>query len=210
MKYIITAILTMSLFDLKADHIIPESIEEEVKIALSYYPQLDKTSITFKFKRNIKKATMQARPTFGSFFRSKKNRRYVVFISERVKISDTLYKTKDLPSDVLIGWIGHELGHIEDYRSRSNLNLLGFGWQYLFSDKHIVEAERTADHFAVMHGMEDYILQTKNFILNTNKISPVYVERVKKFYLSPDEIISLVKERDEKEKLENDLIHSKI
>lgn len=210
MKYIIAAIFTMSLFELKAEHIIPESIEDEVNKALSYYPQLEKTTITFKFKKEIKKATMQARPTFGSLFRSKKNRKYVVLISERVKISDTLYRTKDLPPDVLVGWIGHELGHIEDYRKRSNLNLLGFGWQYLFSDKHIIEAERTADRFAVMHGMEKYILKTKDFILNTTQISPVYVERVKKFYLSPDDIISLVRERDEKEKIENDLLESKI
>src|SRR5690606_13726896 len=130
MKYIIAAILTMSLFDLKAEHIIPESIEEEVKKALPYYPQLDKTSITFKFKKNIKKVTMQGEPTFASFLRANMNRKYGVFISERVKISDALYRTNDLPSDVLIGWIGHELGHIEDYRSRSNLNLPGFGWQY--------------------------------------------------------------------------------
>lgn len=49
-------------------HIIPNSIKAEVETALKYYPQLKNIHIEFKFKKNIKKSTMQARPTFDSFF----------------------------------------------------------------------------------------------------------------------------------------------
>ena len=52
-------------------HIIPNSIKAEVETALKYYPQLKNIHIEFKFKKNIKKSTMQARPTFDSFFKSK-------------------------------------------------------------------------------------------------------------------------------------------
>ncbi|MBV7270583.1 hypothetical protein [Winogradskyella luteola] len=179
-----------------AQHIIPESIKKEVDTSLSYYPLLDSTTIIFRFKKNIKKSTMQARPTFGSFFRSRKNRSYVILISEKFKISDKEFLTRHIPSDILIGWIGHELGHIMDYQDRSKTNLIWFGIKYLFSENHIVKAERAADSFAVAQGMEDYILKTKDFILNHADITSSYKDRIKKYYLSPEEIMELVKKRE--------------
>ncbi|QNM85799.1 hypothetical protein H9W90_01380 [Polaribacter pectinis] len=177
-------------------HIIPDSIKTEVETALNYYPQLKNIHIEFKFKKNIKKSTMQARPTFDSFFKSNKNRKFLILISEKFKISDREFSTRDIPTDIFIGWIGHELGHIMDYQDRSKLNLIWFGLKYLFSDNHIVEAERAADSFAVKHKMEHYILKTKNFILDHADISENYKNRIKRYYLSPEEIMVLVEERN--------------
>ncbi|TYB80398.1 hypothetical protein ES677_12485 [Bizionia gelidisalsuginis] len=182
-----------------AQRSIPKVIAEEIETALTYYPELENTRIEFKFKKNIKKSTMQAQPTLGSFFRNKKKRSYVILISETIKISDATFFTKDIPSPILIGWIGHELGHVMDYRTRSNLNLLWFGIKYLFLDKHIVEAERTADTFAVQSGMADYILQTKDFILNNSSINDDYKKRIVKYYLSPEEIMHLIEKKDKTE-----------
>jgi len=53
--YRITLVFFMAQIALNAQHIVPESIEEEARIALSHYPELAKTPITFKFKKNIKK-----------------------------------------------------------------------------------------------------------------------------------------------------------
>lgn len=177
---------------INAQHIIPKSIKQEVDKALTYYPELQDSNLEFRFKKNIKKSTMQARPTFGSFFRKRSNRNYVVLISETFKISDKHFSTRDIPSDILIGWIGHELGHIMDYQNRSKLNLIWFGVKYMFSENHIVEAERAADSYAVKHGMADYILKTKDFILNHAGISEAYKNRIKRYYLSPEEIMELV------------------
>ena len=165
LKYLITIILFTQSFMMSSQHAIPESIQYEATKALNYYPELKQSKITFKFKKNIKKSTMQARPTFGSLFRSKKQRRYIILISEKFKISDKEFLTQHIESDILIGWIGHELGHIMDYQNRSKLGLVLFGINYLFSDNHIVEAERAADMFAVAHGMENYILKTKDFYI---------------------------------------------
>ncbi|WP_343329169.1 hypothetical protein [Polaribacter staleyi] len=180
-------------------HIIPITIKEKVETGLNYYPELKNIYIEFKFKKNIKKSTMQARPTFDSFFRSKKNRKFVILISEKFKISDKEFSTRDIPKDVFIGWIGHELGHIMDYKERSRFNLIWFGLKYLFSDNHIVTAERAADRFAVQHKMELYILKTKNFILNNAAITQAYKNRIKKYYLSPEEIMVLVENRNKLE-----------
>ncbi|MGJ8592669.1 MAG: hypothetical protein ACSHXF_08985 [Aquaticitalea sp.] len=196
MKLTIILMLFMSTITAYTQQTIPDSIEKEAKAALDYYPQLKDAAIDIRFKKNIKKSTMQARPKFSSFFKSKKNREYVILISEKFKISDKEFSTKDIPSDILVGWIGHELGHIMDYQNRSKLNLIWFGLKYILSDTHIVEAERAADTFAVDQGMESYILKTKDFILNHAEITPSYKLRIEKYYLSPEEIMDIVNKRD--------------
>lgn len=179
-----------------AQHIIPDEIASEAKVALSHYPELATTPIEFKFKKHIQKSTMQAQPKFSSVFKSKKNRSYKILISERIKIVDSVYYTKDMPSKIMIGWLGHELGHVIDFEQRSGLNLIGFGISYLTSKKYIRGAERRADSYAVTHGMEMYIMATKEFILEKAGLSQKYIDRIKNFYLSPEEIILLVEERD--------------
>ncbi|RAJ12951.1 hypothetical protein [Olleya aquimaris] len=195
MRLILIINLLMTQFT-QAQYTIPESIKEEVNIALSYYPELKDTSINFEFKKSIKKSTMQAQPVFSTLLNSKNNRRYNIFISKTVNISGELFYTKDMPKDVIIGWIGHELGHIMDYKNRGGLNLIWFGLKYLLSSHSIIKAERAADTYAIRAGMEDYILKTKDFILNQSNIDKKYLSRINKYYLSPEEIMEVIKERD--------------
>lgn len=177
-------------------HIIPDEIRKEALVALSHYPELADTPIEFKFKEHIKKSTMQAQPAFWSVFKRKGKRKYKILISEKIKIADTLYRTTDMPSEIMIGWLGHELGHIMDFKDRSGLNLIGFGIKYLTSKKYLKKAERRADFYAVSHGMEKYILNTKSFILEKAGLPEKYINRIKRLYVSPEEIMSMVEERD--------------
>lgn|SRR5690606_3261481 len=172
--------------------IIPESIKKEVIEAISFYPELYDTSIEFKFKDNIKKSTMQAQPRFASFFRAKENREYIILISRKIQIEGEEFTMKDIPSDVKIGWIGHELGHVMDYRERTNVGMIIFGFKYLFSPIHIKEVERAADTYAIAHGMGDYILKTKNFILENAHLSEKYKVRIRNLYISPEEVMELI------------------
>ena len=179
--------------------VIPKVIAREVHTALSYYPELNDIPIEFKFKKNIKKSVMLAQPTLSSVFKTKDKRGYVVLISERFQITGTEFKTVEVPSEVMIGWIGHELGHIMDYQERSGLNLIGFGIRYVLFKEHIKKAERAADSFAVSRGMADYIIKTKKFILENASITEAYKNRIRKFYLSPEEIMEMVKLQQERE-----------
>lgn len=174
--------------------IIPEQIKEEAIKALSFYPELWNTPIEFKFKENIKKSTMQAQPRFASFFKSRENREYLILISKKIQIEDEEFTMDDIPSDVKIGWLGHELGHIMDYRDRTNVGLIILGIRYLFSSKSIKKIERTADTYAIMHGMGDYIVKTKNFILDHAHISEKYKSRIRRLYISPEEVMELINE----------------
>jgi hypothetical protein len=182
--------------------VIPESIFKEVSIALSHFPELADTPIEFKFKSNIKRSFMLAQPKFMDVFKNKKKRAYYIMISETVRIEDEVFTVSEVPTDVLIGWIGHELGHIMDYRERSGFNMVVFGIRYMFSKGFIKEAERAADTYAVNHGMGNYILATKDFILNHTSLSEAYKNRIKRLYMSPEEIMVLV---DELYELEEEL-----
>ena len=186
----------MTQIALTAQHIVPSSIQEEAQIALSHYPKLADTPITFKFKKKIKKSTMQAQPIFSSLFRSRKNREYIILISEKIKISGKEYFTKDVPKNIMVGWLGHELGHIMDYQERSSLNLAWFGIKYTLSGSYLKEAERAADTYAVSSGMGPYIVETKNFILDNAEIQEKYKARIRKFYLSPEEIMVMVEQQE--------------
>ncbi|AFL79594.1 hypothetical protein Aeqsu_0062 [Aequorivita sublithincola DSM 14238] len=174
--------------------IIPESIKKEALEALSFYPELYDTAVEFKFKDNIKKSTMQAQPRFASFFKSKNNREYIILISRKIQIEGEEFTMDDIPSDVKVGWIGHELGHVLDYSHRTNMGMLIFGMKYIFSSAHIKEVERAADTFAISHGMGDYILKTKNFILDNANLSEKYKERIRRLYISPEEVMELINE----------------
>ncbi|WZL88556.1 hypothetical protein VS868_13225 [Salinimicrobium sp. 3283s] len=176
---------------------IPESLLHEAKVALSYYPELKDVEIDFKYKKDIKKSFMQAQPNKSNLFKGKNDRTYNILISSRFLIEKEEFTMSDVPSEVLIGWLGHELGHVMDYRDKSAMGLIIFGFRYITSENYIKRAERAADTYAVNAGMSEYILATKNFILNNSHLSDTYKERIARLYLSPEEILVLVNKLEE-------------
>ncbi|GHA43692.1 hypothetical protein GCM10007103_26080 [Salinimicrobium marinum] len=176
----------------QGNKIIPENILDEAKIALSYYPELEDVEIEFRYKDNLKNSFMQAQPGFSNLFKGKKNRNYYVFMSSEFLIKNEEFSMADVPSEVLLGWLGHELGHIMDYRDKSAVELVKFGVRYINSENFIKQAERIADTYAINQGMGNYIFATKDFILNHSQLSNSYKERKARLYLSPEEIMVLV------------------
>ena len=183
--------------------IIPDQIFDEANAALSHYPSLENTPIEFKIKSSLHKSFMKAQPKFGTLLNPIENRAYKILISSTFSLENKTLALKDIPKDVLIGWLGHELGHIMDYKERSALNLCWFGIKYYFSGNHIRKAERIADSYAVSHNMKDYIIATKNYILNHADLSDKYKERIKRLYVSPDEILKIVEEQEASKAITN-------
>ena len=168
-------------------------------------PSVINTKIDFQFKKNISGSVMQAQPKVGSLFvHAKDNRSYKIKISRYLFLEDNPLPIEDLPKDVFLGWIGHELGHIQDYLNRSSLNLLGFGMKYYLSDAFITKAEIAADSYAVAHGLGEKIIATKNFVLNHDQIPLAYKQKIEALYLSPGEILSMVDPDMDEEIEEND------
>lgn len=172
---------------------IPAVVKNEVIAALSYYPELKNTPIDFVFDPHTSKSIMLSQPVFSSCLRGREHRSYVIKINPRFVMTHSSIPIQNVPKDILIGWFGHELGHIKDYTTRSNWNMIIFGIRYISSDKALMQAERNADTYAVDHGLGDYIVKTKNFILNNTDLPAWYKARIKRLYLSPQQILDMVK-----------------
>jgi hypothetical protein len=175
--------------------IIPALFTEEAKMALSFYPELKTVPIEFRLTRKMGSSVMKAQPQYKSLFLKKEKRKYIVLISRQFGIKNIELSTVNIPSEVIIGWLGHELGHIMDYKNRSSINLIGFGIRYLLSKSYFKKAEQRADRFAVEHQMKNYILATKNFILDHTDLTENYKKKIKRLYVSPEDILEFVNEK---------------
>jgi hypothetical protein len=181
---------------------IPALIEKNVLKALSFYPELENTTIGFIFKTNIKTSVMQAQPVPMTLLGRRKNRRYRINISEYFKLINTQIPIQQIPDDVMIGWIGHELGHILDYEGKSNAGMVSFGYRYYFHSSFVKHAEMVADSLAVERGMGNYIVATKRFILDHAELPQAYKNKIARLYLSPDVIVEQVIKLEEKKQLQ--------
>ncbi len=141
---------------------------------------------------------MRAQPIINSSFFSRNKRAYKVEIRTRPQFSEGL-KMKDLPEDVLVGWFAHEFGHLIDYLNRPWYNLVKLGIAYLTLPVYRMGIERRADLFAIEYGYVDYIQATKKFILEESSIPDRYLNRINKYYMTPEEIERITLDRKKTE-----------
>lgn len=194
--------ITTELAEFRQNKRIPRVIEKNVLTALSFYPALKNTPIHFVFKRSIKSSVMQAQPVFSTLLARRKYRAYRINISALFRLTHTAIPIHHLPDAIMIGWIGHELGHIMDYESRSNVGMVGFGLGYVLSPAYVKSVERIADEYAVSHGLGSYLIETKRFILDHAELPQAYKDKIARLYVSPEAITEQVR-RLEAQKLEN-------
>lgn len=182
---------------------IPDEIREVTLMALSHFPELLDVDIEFVLKKKIKGSVMQAQPKVGSLlFNSRDRRKYKINISRYLELDDEWLPIEEVPENVLLGWIGHELGHVMDYLEKSRLGLISFGFRYVTSNAFVTQAEITADSYAVAGGLGNNLVDTKNFILNNDRLPEEYRNKIRDLYMSPGEIMTLVDVEEEDEKAE--------
>ena len=180
------------LFQNQQNKIIPPVIEEPILQALSHYPELKETSIHFVFTNKLEKSIMAARPTIGSLFKKRHNRTYKVLINPAFKLGYGIESINQIPDSVMVGWLGHELGHIMDYEHKNTWEMIGMGISYSLSRNYIRKAERIADAHAVNRGMGAYLVAKKGFILGHTELPQAYRNKIEALYLSPEDIGKLV------------------
>lgn len=171
---------------------------------LAAYPELQDRPIYLR-KLSMKRSTMRAQPIInGSFFR-RATRHYRVDFSDHLDVTEHVL-VQELPREVVVGWFAHELGHIVDYLNRPVLGMISFGLGYALWSRYMRKAERVADTIAVNHGFGAEVRATKNYLLDHATLPPHYKKRLKKYYLSADELEGLIlaweREREEPEVVE--------
>jgi hypothetical protein len=162
----------------------PEDLEHAFLLALMFYPEFVETRIDVK-RRNIK-TTMQCRPSIGSFFRSKDNRTYRIFVNKDSLGRDGVV-FEELGFNAQVGILGHELAHVLDYESKSNAQIAVMGLQYL-TDRKRREIEQDIDMLAIQRGLGHQINDFAVFVFEESKASESYKDYKKRFYFQPMQI----------------------
>jgi hypothetical protein len=166
--------------------VISNKIEESFLEALRKFEDLHEFPITLCQKR-VKSSTMQAQPIISlkSIFSGVK--RYRIKLGVYVSSSECL-KIEEVPKKVLTGWFAHELGHLVDYLSYSNIGMIWYGLRYLLSSSFKIKAEHEADYIAIKKGFRDEIIATKEWVLNHDLVGQRYKDRLNKYYLSIEQV----------------------
>lgn len=166
----------------------PAELELQCLVALSFYPELKNTAIEFRFgKLNF---TMTAKPKFNSFVRDKQLRQYVVTI-EKLGSSKNNIEWSELSFNAMVGWIGHELGHIVHYSHKTNSGVAFIGVKYAFPG-YRRKMERFTDQIAIQHDLGYALYEGVDFTMNRSHATEHYKKCQQKYYLQPDEIIARI------------------
>lgn len=164
--------------------ILTPELQSEILKALSFYPELKNYGIRFQYRKISQKSFMLAQPMFRTLLFPRRYRKYKIIINKAYFTQNKkLYKGK-VPSDIVIGWIGHELGHIMDYIHRSSFNLIWFGFKYSTDPKFVMKAEIAADKNAVKAGLIDYLVISKEFGRNPAYFEQAYIDKLNSLYPS--------------------------
>ena len=163
-----------------------DKIEESFLEALHKFEDLHKFPITL-YQKRVKSSTMQAQPIISlkSIFSGVK--RYRIKLGVYVSSSERL-KIEEVPKKILTGWFAHELGHLVDYLSYSNIGMIRYGLRYLLSSSFKIKAEHEADYIAIKKGFRDEIIATKEWVLNHDLVDQRYKDRLNKYYLSIEQV----------------------
>ena len=157
---------------------------------LAAYPELHDRPIYLR-KLSMKYSTMRAQPVINRAFFRRATRHYRVDFSNHLKITEHV-RVNELPREVVIGWFAHELGHVVDYLRRPTQGMVAFGLGYALWSRYMRKAEKRADSIAVDHGFGTEVLATKKYLMSHSTLPKHYKKRLKKYYLSADELRALI------------------
>jgi len=166
----------------------PAELELECLVALSFYPELKNTSIEFRFgKSNF---TMTSKPKFRSILEARQQRQYVITIEKSGSSKNNIEWT-ELSFNAMVGWIGHELGHIVHYSHKTNSGIALIGVKYALPG-YRRKMERFTDQIAIQHDLGYALYEGVDYTMNRSHATTHYKTSQQKYYLQPDEIIDRI------------------
>lgn len=155
-------------------------------IALSFYPELKDSRITFKLAK--KESTAKTTFTFGSFFNTA-DKHFIIYINKQKGITGFMFN--DLPFNGQIGAIGHELAHVADFNAKGFFGIVWWGISYL-SEKKRISIEKATDRSEIKHGLGSQLYEFGSFINNSEFITDSYRSFRKKYYLNTEDVLDIM------------------
>lgn len=154
-----------------------EKIEDAFETTKARHAKLRHADIALRFNKGLF-FTMQAGIEFRSFF-TKKRKYYINVNPRRKKILSGLSK------EDLIGWFGHEFGHIMDYETMSRSKLLVFILRYIFDLKFRFSVEKKINVLASNNGFFKELFGVWKKFISMNTVSKKYRRYITRHYF-PD------------------------
>ncbi|MDT8416333.1 MAG: hypothetical protein RQ864_00865 [Lutibacter sp.] len=175
---------------------IPQAFENQILIALSYFPELKDTKIDFKLKNRT--TPLATRPTFLSMFRSAKKRTYVITISKKSTNYLDAIVLKNIGYNAQIGVLGHELSHVSDYLNKGFGEMFTVATNEVFSKKKIDKFEFNTDLNCINHGLGyqllDWSIQVRENLKRNNWLGAINLMGAEnnERYMNPATIINIL------------------
>ncbi|NVO21678.1 MAG: hypothetical protein HXX13_18405 [Bacteroidetes bacterium] len=156
--------------------------------ALSFYPELSDTRIHFKYRPIA--WTMNARPAVSNLFHSGEKDNFLVLINNNEgKHKGLSYDS--LSFNIQVGFFAHEFAHILEYKEMNDLKAMRFSVRYMLFPNFKKKVERYTDYLATKHRLANPMFERVESVLNNPYASETYKNRIRRFYLSPDEIFCI-------------------
>jgi hypothetical protein len=153
------------LFKLKqrfgAHKTYPPQYEEQILIALSYYPELENVPIHFRIRE--KHTPLATRSSWSGLMKEQERRDYVITISDNTEEMLTPILFQNLPFNAQIGVIGHELGHVIEFSSMATVTIIGHAASNA-SSKYVDHFEFKTDSICIAHGLGYQLLAWSTFV----------------------------------------------
>ena len=167
----------------------PRAYELAIYSALEYYPELKDNKIRFKEKKIG--TTLNARPTFASFFYKKRSKRvYVVRINNRLDQKEII-TLDDVGFNAQVGVLGHEFNHFLDYSKRDFFQLIDRGVDYL-TTRRKAKFEREIDRETIERGLGWQCYEWSCYVHYESHATEEYLQFKREVYLGPDDILRLI------------------
>jgi hypothetical protein len=170
--------------------------ENQILIALSYFPELKNIKIKFRLKN--RETPLATRPTVVSMFRSAKKRTYIITISRKSTNYLNTIVFKNLNYNAQIGVLGHELCHVSDYLNKGFGKMCNVAAIEIFSKKAVDKFEFNTDLNCIHHGLGyqllDWSINVRENLKRVNWLGAVNLTADEKSerYMNPSTITTIL------------------
>ena len=157
-------------------------------MAASFFPELCGRKISLQYGRIG--TSMAAQPRILSIFRSRDKRSYRLIVNRDAHKGQTqlLYTA---PFNALVGVMGHELVHIQNYTTKSGLQMVWLGVRYL-GKNYRRELERQTDLATIDRGLGWQLYHFSYYVINIADIEEEYRRYKLEVYMTPEKIFELI------------------
>lgn len=160
--------------------VLPAGYEKQILFALSYFPELVHTHITFKIQKS-KHGIISTRPVISSLLKKSSNRSYIVVINDSTE-GRTMPTWLNCGINGQIGILGHELSHIIYFSKHTGLGLLRLGVAHI-SRSFMDNFENKTDSVNIERGLGYQLIAWNQYLresFTAMKIDSVFLQKMDK------------------------------